>query len=227
MRILIIDDEKDIVRFLKMALEKERHTVECAEDGERGSFMARTGNFDLIILDINLPKLNGQEVLQEIRKDNVKCPVIMLTIKGDLDSKIKAFEVGANDYLSKPFLLEELLMRIKALSKINFNDNKGDVVEICDIKIDLNYKTVKIKDREIYLTKKEYALLEYLAKNINKIVSRSEILEHVWDYNADPFSNSIETHIASIRRKLCKGNKRSIIHTFSGRGYKLSLNKLN
>lgn len=225
MKILIIDDEKDIVQFIKKGLEKELFLVESAEDGQRGSFLARTGNYDLIILDYLLPKMNGAEVLKEIRADGNKIPILMLTVKNEIESKKKIFETGADDYLSKPFLLEELILRVKALLKrpaLKFEE----VIIIDDLILDKGNKTVKRGDEELYLTKKEYGLLEYLIDNRGKIISRSELLEHVWDYNADPFSNSVETHIASLRKKLNKNKNRDLVHTFNGRGYKFSLNKL-
>lgn len=226
MKILIIDDEKDIIHFIKRGLEKELFLVESAEDGLRGSFLARTGNYDLIILDYLLPKMNGAEVLKEIRADGNKIPVLMLTVKNEIQSKKKIFETGADDYLSKPFLLEELVLRVKALLKrppLKFEE----VIIIDDLILDKGNKTVKRGDEELYLTKKEYGLLEYLIDNRGKIISRSELLEHVWDYNADPFSNSVETHVASLRKKLNKNKNRDLVHTFSGRGYKFALNKLS
>lgn len=226
MKILIIEDEKDIVRFLKSGLEKEMFLIESAEDGERGSFLARTGNYNLIILDYLLPKMNGYEVLKEIREDGIKTPVIMLSVKAEMENKKKIFQLGADDYLSKPFLFDELLLRIQALLRrpqLNFKEK----LSLANLVLDQENKTVKRAGKEIYLTKKEYCLLEYLLLNQGKILSRSQILENVWDYNADPFSNSIETHIVSLRKKLNKNKNRDLLHTFSGRGYKLAVNKLD
>ena len=226
MKILIIEDEKDIVRFLKSGLEKEMFLIESAEDGERGSFLARTGNYNLIILDYLLPKMNGYEVLKEIREDGVKTPVIMLSVKAEMENKKKVFKIGADDYLSKPFLFDELLLRIQAILRrpqLNLKEN----LSLDNLILNQENKTVKRANKEIYLTKKEYCLLEYLLLNQGKILSRSEILENVWDYNADPFSNSIETHIVSLRKKLNKNKNRDLLHTFPGRGYKLAINKIN
>ncbi len=226
MKILIIEDEKEIAHFIKKALEKELFAVELAEDGFRGSFLSRTGNFDLIILDYLLPKMNGAEVLKEIRADGKKMPILMLTVKNEIESKKKLFGVGADDYLSKPFLLDELILRVKALLKrppLSFEET----IIIDDLVIDKENKVIRRGDLEIYLTKKEYNLLEYLATNRGKIISRSELLENIWDYNADPFSNSVETHIASLRKKLNKNKNRDLVHTFSGRGYKFAVNKLD
>ncbi len=226
MKILIIDDEPAIVQFLKDGLEAQMYVIESANDGERGAFLGRTGSYDLIILDYMLPKMNGAEVLAEIRKENKHIPVLMLTVKSELADKDELFRLGADDYLTKPFLFEELLLHIQAILK------RPAIVEETSYRVDnliINTSTMIIRrgGKEIYLTRREFALLEYLMINRNKIVSRNQILEHVWDYNADPFSNSVETHIASLRRKINLGQNRNLIHTFTGRGYKLALNKLN
>ena len=226
MKILIIEDEKEIIKFLKNALEKEMFIVDSAEDGERGSFMARTSAYNIIILDYLLPKMNGAEVLKEIRDDGLKIPILMLTVKGEIENKKELFNIGADDYLSKPFLLEELILRIKALLKrpLSISQTK---LSIGDFSLNQDTKTICYKDKEIYFTRKEYCLFEYFLKNKEKVISRSELLENIWDYNADPFSNSLETHIASLRKKLKPNKNRNLLHTFSGRGYKLSLKKLN
>ncbi|MFA7087814.1 MAG: response regulator transcription factor [Patescibacteria group bacterium] len=225
MKILIIDDEPAIVQFLKAGLENNMFVVETATDGERGAFLGRTGNYDLIILDYMLPKLNGAEVLKEIRKEKKHIPVIVLTVKSELKNKNEAFTLGADDYMSKPFLFEELLLRIRALLK-RPPKTEGEIIKIDNLTLNTRSNIVRRGGQEIYFTRREFALLEYLLLNRDKIVSRSQILENVWDYNADPFSNSIETHMASLRRKLNKKNNRNLIHTFTGRGYKLALNKL-
>ena len=226
MKILIIEDEKEIAEFIKKALENERFLVEIASNGERGSFMARTGNYNLIILDYLLPKGNGDEVLKEIRDDGLKIPILALSVKAEIENKIKFFDLGADDYLSKPFLLEELLIRVKALIK-RPSLNYKKTITVADLILDQEKKVVKRNNKEIYLTKKEYGLLEYLMENKGKIISRSQLLENVWDYNADPFSNSVETHIASLRRKLNKNKNHDLLHTFCGRGYKLAIKKLD
>lgn len=229
MKILLIEDEKDIALFIKKGLEKEMYLVEVVNDGESGSFRARTENYDLIILDYILPKQNGCQVLKEIRKDGNHTPVIFLTIKSEIDYKKECFDHGADDFLSKPFLLDELIFRIKALLN-RPSIIKDKILSIDNLVLDSTRGTVKRENKEIYLTKKEFSLLEFFFTNTDKIVSRSQILENVWDYNADPFSNSIETHVASLRKKLkakklCKNKSRELIHTFSGRGYKFSLKK--
>jgi len=225
MKILIIDDEPAIVQFLKDGLEANMYIVETAADGERGAFLGRTGTYDLIILDCMLPKLDGAGVLAEIRQDKKHIPVLMLTVKAELANKEELFRLGADDYLTKPFLFDELLLHVKALLKRPARI-EGELYKVDNLTLNTRTKIIRRGSKEIYLTRREFALLEYLMGNRNKIVSRNQILEHVWDYNADPFSNSVETHLASLRKKLNQGQNRNLIHTFTGRGYKLALNKL-
>ena len=226
MKILIIDDEPAIVQFLKDGLEANMHIVESAADGERGAFLGRTGTYDLIILDYMLPKLNGREVLQEIRKENRHVPVLMLTVRSEFKDKDELFRLGADDYLTKPFLFEELLLHVRALLKRPAKA-EGEFYKVDNLTLNTRTQIIRRGSKEIYLTRREFALLEYLMINRNRIVSRNQILEHVWDCNFDPFSNSVETHMASLRRKINIGANKNLIHTFTGRGYKLALNKLN
>jgi len=225
MKILIVDDEPDIAQFLKEGLEAQMYVVEIAPDGERGAFLGRTGNYDLIILDYNLPKLNGAAVLSEIRREKKHIPVLMMTVRSEIATKEEIFALGADDYLTKPFLFEELLLRVRALLKRPAK-TEGDLYKVDNLTLNTRSQIVRRGGREIYLTRREFALLEYLMLNRGQIISRNQILEHVWDYNADPFSNSVETHLASLRRKLNINKNRDLIHTFTGRGYKLALNKL-
>jgi DNA-binding response OmpR family regulator len=223
MKILIIDDDKEIIKFLKPSLEAEFYVVDCAYDGEKGSFMAKTNHYDLIILDYMMPKQNGLETLKEIRKDKVESYIIALTVKSELKDKSSLFNAGADDYLSKPFLFEELLLRIKAVSKRPpLKDEK--ILSLDNLKMDLSSQEVYRGKRKIYLTRKEFCLLEYFLNNINKVLSRALILENVWDINADPFSNTIESHVLNLRKKIESPGKTKLIHTVAGRGYKMSLN---
>jgi len=225
MKILIIDDERAIVEFLKQGLEAQFFDIETASDGERGAFLGRTGNYDLIILDYVLPKMNGPEVLKEIRNEKKHVPVIMLTVKSEISAKEQMFSLGADDYLTKPFLFDELLLRIQAILK-RPTKIEGDFFKIDNLTLNARTKIIRRASQEIYLTRREFNLLEYLLRHRDQIVARQELLEHVWDYNFDPFSNSIESHIASLRRKLNQNKNRNLIHTFNGRGYKLALQKL-
>lgn len=225
MKILIIDDERAVSEFIKVGLETKLFNVEIAYDGERGAFLGRTGSYDLIILDYNLPKLNGAEVLKEIRLEKKHIPVIMLSVKSELITKKEIFELGADDYLTKPFLFEELYLHIQAVLKRPAK-TEGDVYKIDNLTLSTKTNIARRGGNELYLTRREFTLLEYLMRNRGKIVSRQQILEQVWDYNADPFSNSIEAHITSLRKKLNINKNRNLIFNFPGRGYKLALNKL-
>jgi DNA-binding response OmpR family regulator len=185
--------------------------------------MAKTNHYDLIILDYMMPKQNGLETLKEIRKDKVESYIIALTVKSELKDKSSLFNAGADDYLSKPFLFEELLLRIKAVSKRPpLKDEK--ILSLDNLKMDLSSQEVYRGKRKIYLTRKEFCLLEYFLNNINKVLSRALILENVWDINADPFSNTIESHVLNLRKKIESPGKTKLIHTVAGRGYKMSLN---
>lgn len=223
MRILIIEDDKELSYFLKKALISQLFVVDSAEDGEQGSFLARTNPYDLIVLDCNLPKLNGNEVLKEIRQDK-KTPILVLTIKGSLDDKLEMFEAGADDYLVKPFVFKEFILRVNALLRRPKNLEEV-ILKFADINLNLKTKEVKRNNKKIYLTNKEYNLLEFFLKRQKEILSRSEIMEHVWDINADPFSNSIEAHILNLRKKINFKKKKNYIHTINGRGYKLDYSK--
>ena len=226
MKILIIDDDPALAEILKQGLENKMFLVEIAADGERGAFLGRTGCYDLIILDYILPKMAGPEVLQEIRQENKQVPIIMLTVKSELADKQEIFSLGADDFLTKPFLFEELWLHIQAILRRPAR-TEPEIFKLDNLTLNAQAQIIKRGGREIYLTRREFALLEYLLRHRDQIISRQALLENIWDYNADPFSNSLETHIASLRRKLNTKNSRNLIHTFTGRGYKLALKKLD
>lgn len=220
MRILVIEDEKEIREYLKSGLLAENYAVDTAEDGEKGCFFARTNNYDLIIMDNYLPGKKGWEICAELRKEKNNVPILMLSVNKDVETKVELLNIGADDYLPKPFSFEELLARTRALMR-RPKKIEEEILIIDNLAVDTNNQTVKLNNKEIYLTKKEFALLEYLMRNIGRVLSRAVIMEHVWDMNADPFSNTVETHIRNLRRKLNKGNSNDFIHTVSGRGYKI------
>lgn len=220
MKLLVIEDEKAISDFLKIGLESEGFIVELAEDGEKGSIMARGNEYDLVILDNVLPKKFGIQVCEEIRVAGRSTPILVLSVKSETGIKVQLLNAGADDYLTKPFSLEELVARIRALVR-RPTQKDGGVLKICDLVMETSTRKVFRGKNEIYLTKKEFALLEYLLKNLGTALSRGMIMEHVWDMEADPFSNTIESHIMSLRRKIDIKGKRSLIQTISGIGYKI------
>lgn len=221
MRVLVVEDEEGIARFLKAGLESEYFAVDVAEDGERGSYLARTNDYDIIILDNMLPGKNGAEVCDDIRKSGRNTPIIMLSARAEMSIKVELLNKGADDYLTKPFSLEELLARIRALLRRPAHV-APDLLEIEDLVLDTKKHLVTRKGKEIYLTRKEFMLLEYLLRNKGTAVSRGMILEHVWDINVDPFSNTVESHILNIRKKVNDKGRKNLIHTLPGIGYKIS-----
>ena len=223
MRILLIEDEKNVVNFLKPNLEACYFAVDVAEDGERGSFMARTNSYDLIILDNVLPKKDGKQTCEEIRAANKIMPIIVLSVIVAANKKIELLNSGADDYLTKPFSFKELLARINALLR-RPNKIEGSIMQIDDLVLDTKKNKVTRMGKEILLTKKEFMLLEYMMRNQGIALSRGEILEHVWDMNTDPFSNTIESHILNLRKKInIPKSKKKLIHTLSGKGYKIDI----
>lgn len=222
MRILIIDDQKEIVDFLKKGLESVCFAVDAAMDGEQGSYLAMTNDYDLIVLDNNLPKKNGKEIAREIRDEGKNTPIIMLSVHSDISTKVDLLNLGVDDYVTKPFSFDELLARIKALLR-RPPKIEDEILQVGSLTLDTKRHAVRRDDKEIYLTKKEFMLLEYLMRNNGVVLSRSMILEHVWDMNADPFSNTIESHILSLRKKIDTGCKKKFILTVPGIGYKMEV----
>lgn len=224
MRILIIEDEKDINNFIKVSLEGECFAVDSADDGETGSYLARTNDYDIIILDNMLPKKSGIEIIKELRKEGKAVPVIMLSVRSEATTKVDLLNAGADDYITKPFSFQELLARIRALLRRPKIIEK-ETMSVDDLIVDYSKHKVRRGKEELYLTKKEFMLLEYLMRNKGIVLSRGMILEHVWDMNADPFSNTVESHILNLRKKIDMPGKNKLIHTIPGRGYKIELQK--
>lgn len=224
MRILVVEDEKEISHFLKVGLEAELFTVDIAEDGERGLFLARTNEYDLLILDNILPKKLGSDICRELRALKKSMPIVILSVRSDTATKVELLNAGADDYLIKPFSFEELIARVRALLR-RPQHMESEIYELDDLKLDTKRHLVKRGSKEIYLTRKEFMLLEYLLRNKGLVLSRGMILEHVWDMDTDPFSNTIESHILSVRRKIDMKGKKKLIHTVPGRGYKIEVRK--
>lgn len=220
MRILIIEDEPKVAHFLKQSLEAEYFAVDIATDGEHGSHLAHINDYDLIVLDNILPKKEGFEVLHEIRASNITTPVLVLSVKSEVLTKVDLLQAGADDYLTKPFALQELLARIRALLR-RPKPIERTAFTIGDLTIDVQKYTAKRGKKDIYLTRKEFMLLHYMMQNQGIVLSRGMILEHVWDMNADIFSNTIESHVLSLRKKLGDTGKQRLIQTVPSRGYKI------
>jgi two-component system, OmpR family, copper resistance phosphate regulon response regulator CusR len=224
-RVLIIEDEPKVANFIKIGLEENKFTAEVAYDGLIGKRMALVGKYDLIILDINLPHINGFELCNIIRKANIRIPVLMLTALGTTDDIVSGFDSGADDYLVKPFEFRELLARIKALLKrsMPYNNISQNIIRIADLEIDSDAKTVRRNEQRIDVTAKEYYLLEYLARNEGKVISRAEIAEKIWEITFDTGSNVIDVYINFIRKKIDRDFEPKLIHTVVGMGYVLKI----
>jgi heavy metal response regulator len=218
MRILIIEDEKKIADFLKRGLKEEGYSVDIANDGEEGHFLATTQEYDLVILDLMLPKIDGLSLCRTFRAEKITTPILILTVKDSIKDKVSGLDAGADDYLTKPFSFEELLARVRALLRKKEMPVPPELL-VADLKLDLVNHKVNRGGRDIPLTAKEYSLLEYLMRNKGTVVTRTMISEHVWDINFDTFTNVIDVHISYLRKKVDQGQPRKLIQTVWGRGY--------
>jgi DNA-binding response OmpR family regulator len=222
MRILVVEDEHRIANSIKKGLEQERYAVDVAYTGPDGFDLASTEDYDGIILDIMLPEMDGIEICKELRKNKIHTPILMLTAKGQTEDKVVGLDAGADDYMIKPFSFDELLARVRALTRrkstiVNTNLSVEDLV------LDKKLFSVKRDGQEIKLSSKEFSLLEYLLANKNTIVTKDQIIAHVWDYDADILPNTIEVYIKNLRNKIDKpfNNKKPLINTVRGFGYKI------
>ncbi len=219
-KILIVEDEVKIAASLKQGLEELQYEVSVAYDGELGQKLFLSNRFDLVILDINLPKMNGLELCRVIRQYNTKVAILMLTAFGSTDDKVEGFDTGADDYMVKPFDFKELLVRIRALlRRADINLPLGNKLCIADLELNLDTKNAIRNGQKIQLTAKEFQLLEYLLRNKNRVVSRADIAEKVWDLDFDTGTNIIDVYVNYLRRKIDKGFSSKLIHTQVGFGY--------
>jgi len=221
MKILVVEDEERVARFIQKGLREEGHAVDVSHDGEDGEFLAEVNDYDLIILDLMLPKKNGITVCKELRANGVNTPVLMLTARDSVEDKVRGLDAGADDYLPKPFAFEELLARVRALLRRK-SETRAPTLKVGDLELDPISRRVTRAGQPIRLTTKEYALLEYLMRNAGKVLSRTLIGEHVWDMNFDPESNVIDVYISHLRAKIDKGFDKPLLHTLRGQGYLLS-----
>ncbi|MEO5646135.1 MAG: response regulator transcription factor [Candidatus Paceibacterota bacterium] len=222
MRALIVEDERGVRDMLAENLRAHCFAVDTAEDGTEGSYLARTNEYDIIILDNMLPEKSGGSVCQEIRRTGRAVPILILSVLSDSWRKVELLNSGADDYMIKPFSVDELMARIRALMR-RPAQLEGDILTIDDLELDTKKQTVRRDGISKNLTRKEFTLLEYLMRNKGSVLSRGMIMEHVWDMTSDPFSNTIESHILSLRRKIEPGKSKKLIYTVSGRGYKIDM----
>jgi len=222
--ILIVEDEEKVATFIKKGLQTQNFIAEIAETGKEALQLLETKPFDLVILDIGLPDINGLEICKKIRETNTKIPILMLTALGSVSDKLSGFEVGADDYLVKPFDFMELLVRVKALLKRTLERPSAEVesmIQVADLQLDLKEKVARRNNTVISLTAKEFNLLEYLMRNKGRVVSKIDIAEKVWDINFDTGTNFIEVYVNYLRKKIDKESSNKLIHTIVGMGYML------
>ncbi|MBI3951613.1 MAG: response regulator transcription factor [Acidobacteria bacterium] len=220
MRILVVEDEHKVAGFIKKGLEAERYAVDVASDGQSGLDLALVYDYDLLILDLMLPGLIGSEVLATVRRQKPNLPILILTARDALQDKVKHFEQGCDDYLTKPFAFAELVMRVKALLRRGAVDRRNQL-QVADLVLDRVSRKVTRAGKPIDLTVKEFALLEYLMTNASQVCSRAMIIEHVWDQSFDSFTNIVDVYIRYVRNKIDRDFEPKLIHTVRGVGYVL------
>ena len=222
MRILVVEDEHRIANSIKKGLEQERYAVDVAYTGSDGFDLASTEDYDGIILDVLLPEMNGIEICKELRKNKIHVPILMLTAKGQTEDKVEGLDSGADDYMTKPFSFDELLARVRAMTRRR-GTVLNTILSVADLNLDTKKYLVKRAGKVIKLSSKEFSLLEYLISHKNTIITKDQIISHVWDYDADILPNTIEVYIKNLRNKIDKPfiNKKSLIQTIRGFGYKV------
>ncbi len=218
MRILVVEDDPRMSNVIAKGLREQSYAVDLATDGDAGVYQAAINDYDLIILDVLLPRKDGFEVCRELRERGVATPILMLTARASIDDRLTGFDAGADDYLTKPFSYRELIARIRALLRRD-SQLRPAIFEIEDLIVDSASHRVSRANRDLQLTAKEYALLEYLARRAGQLVSRAEIAAHVWDDSFDPFSNSIEVYMNRLRKKIDEHHSTKLLHTRRGEGY--------
>ncbi len=222
MRVLLVEDERRVASFIARALRENAYAVDVAETGEAGLEMARSSSYDAILLDIRLPGLSGLEVCRKLREAEVETPILMLTARGLVEERVEGLDAGADDYLAKPFALAELLARLRALMRRNLG-RSGAKLRYADLEVDRHRRRVLRNGSPILLTSKEFALLEFLMLRAPEIITRSEIVEHVWDCHFDSTSNLVEVYINRLRQKIDHDQPHKLIRTVRGVGYSLRL----
>jgi heavy metal response regulator len=220
MRILLVEDDKKVASFIRKGLEEEGYAVDVAAEGEAGLFMGLDRLHDLIILDVMLPKKPGFQVLRELRQAKVATPVLMLTARDTVEDKVQGLDAGADDYLTKPFVFAELLARVRALLRRRA-ETRSPRLQVADLVLDPATRSVTREGQPITLTNREFALLEYLMRNAGRVLTRTAITEHVWDYDFDSGTNVIDVYVNYLRKKIDAGHEPKLLHTVRGAGYVL------
>lgn len=220
MRLLVIEDERKIARVITESLKREKYAVDAAYDGEEGFNLADSQPYDLLIVDRMLPGLEGTEIVKKLRENGKNMPILFLTALSTTEDKTLGLDVGADDYLTKPFAIDELLARVRALLR-RPPIQQPDILQIDDLKIDKQQQTVTRAGKIIDLTSKEYALLEYLMQYPNQVLSKETLIDHVWDFDADILPNNVEAYIKNLRQKIDKPFKKQLIKTVRGFGYRI------
>ena len=222
MRVLVVEDEKRISAYLKRGLEEQGYAVDTAFTGREALDWADGASYDVILLDILLPEMDGLTVCRELRKRDNRTPILMLTARDAVDDRVNGLDAGADDYLVKPFALKELLARLRAMSRRNLESPKSVTLQIADLRLDTLTRRVKRGGKPIELTSKEYAVLECLLREPDRVLTRTQISEHVWNYDVYNHSNVVDVYIKNLRRKIDNGFEVKLIHTIRGAGYRLS-----
>jgi len=219
MYILLVEDELRLAQVVRKVLEEEGHTVDAAHDGEEGLAMAMDGSHDVIVLDVLLPGIDGFEVCRSLRANRVDTPVLLLTALDAVEDRVRGLDAGADDYLPKPFAFQEMLARLRALGRRRVQARDADQLETGDLTLDLRRRRAARGGHTIDLSPKEFALLEFLMRNQGRVVTRTQILDHVWGYDYSPDSNLVDVYVTYLRRKIDRGHPRKLIRTVRGAGY--------
>jgi heavy metal response regulator len=218
MKILVVEDEKKVADFVRKGLKEEGYVADVAYNGEDGLGLALDGSYDLIILDIYLPRLDGLSMLRRVREKKVKTPVLLLTVRATIEDKVLGLDSGADDYLTKPFAFQELLARVRALLRRR-SDEIAVGISVADLSLDPMRRTVSRGGEKIDLTAKEFTLLEYMMRNVDRVLTRTMIIDHVWNYDFDSETNVVDVYVNYLRKKIDAGRSPKLIHTVRGVGY--------
>jgi two-component system copper resistance phosphate regulon response regulator CusR len=221
MRILVVEDDRKVARFVRQGLEEEGHAVDVAADGEEGTLLAHVNPYDVLVLDVQLPKKNGLQLAAELRREGATVPILMLTARDATEDVVRGLDSGADDYLTKPFAFDELVARVRALGRRGAAAVAGATLHFADVELDRLHHRASRGGRPLDLTPREFRLLEHFLARPDKVVSRTELLEKVWDMSFDPESNVVDVHVSNLRAKLEEGGRLRIIQTVRGVGFAL------